>query len=89
MKKSDIIDAIDNQVRSIESKKYSIWTIGVTDDPDTRKDKHKQDGENVNHWQRWNADSENDARDIEAHFIKNGMKGGTGGGGKANYVYIF
>lgn len=89
MKKSDIIAAIDNRVMSAKNKNYAIWIIGVTDDPNTRKDQHKSDDENVDYWQHWNADSEKDARDIEAYFIQKGMKGGTGGGGNANYVYIF
>ena len=85
MKKSDIIAAIENRVRTAKTEKYSLWTIGVTDNPSTRKSQH----DNPKYWMQWNADSEQDAREIEAYFVKKGMKGGTGGKGGADYVYIF
>jgi len=83
--KSTIMSEIESRVQSAKTKKYSIWTIGVTDDPQTRKQKH----DDPKYWMQWNADSEQDARDIESHFIDKGMKGGTGGGGSADWVYIF
>lgn len=64
---------------------YSIWTIGVTDDPATRKVQHG----NPSDWYQWDADTEQIARNVEAYFLDKGMKGGTGGGGRADYVYIF
>ena len=64
---------------------YSVWTIGVTDDPDRRKKEHG----NPARWYQWNANSEQAARNVEAYFIDEGMKGATGGGGGADYVYIF
>ena len=63
----------------------STWTIGVTDSPFTRRVQHGT----PNHWHDWNADSEQTARNIEADFIRRGMKGGTGGPGRADFVYIF
>lgn len=85
MQKSDITSAIVDRVMSAKKKDYSIWTIGVTDEPDRRKTQH----DNPKHWKQWNADSEDDARSIEKHFVEKGMKGDTGGGGSADYVYIF
>ena len=64
---------------------YAVWTIGVTDSPTTRKAAHG----NPIRWYQWNADTEQAARNVEAHFIGKGMQGGTGGPGKADYVYIF
>lgn len=81
---SAITAAIENVVGQT-SNKYSIWTIGVTDDPASRKGQHGNPGS----WMHWNADSESAARNVEKHFLAKGMKGGTGGGGKADYVYIF
>lgn len=79
--------------RVIEQKKgslnYSAWTIGVTDKPEIRKDQHKSDGENVNFWNHWTAATETVARNVEKHFLDRGMKGGSGGGGTADYVYMF
>lgn len=69
-------------------KDYSLWTIGVTDDEDTRKTQHGADHD-VQYWLAWSADNETAARNVERHFLAKGMKGGPGGGGTANYVYIF
>lgn len=85
MDKDSIIDAIDKRVKSTEKKKYSIWTIGITNDPERRKGEHN----NPKYWMDWKADSEQDARDIEEHFKKKEMKGGLGGGGNPTHVYIF
>ena len=64
---------------------YSAWTIGVTDNPSRRKEEHG----NPSHWHQWNADSEQAARNVESHFLSKEMKGGSGGLGRADYVYIF
>lgn len=78
---------------AIERKKgstsYSIWTIGITNDPERRKNEHENEGENVTHWSHWRADSESIARKVEGHFLDKGMKGGGGGGENPRYVYVF
>ena len=65
--------------------RYSAWTIGVTDNPTRRRSQHG----NPSTWHHWNAATEQTARRIEAFFIAKGMQGATGGGGDADYVYIF
>lgn len=80
--------ATENEIRRAIEKiaaNYPEWTIGVTDDPTRRKEEHGDPDD----WHHWDADSEEEARNVESHFIEMGMKGGTGGQGKANYVYIF
>lgn len=79
---------IEHRVSSANTKNYAIWTIGVTDDPDRRKDEHGKDHD-VKYWMLWKADNETAARNVEAYFINKGMKGGTGGHGTADYVYVF
>ncbi len=64
---------------------YGAWTIGVTDDPGRRMREHN----NPTGWRHWDADTERIARDVEAFFVAEGMSGDTGGGGRADYVYIF
>ena len=64
---------------------YPAWTIGVTDDPDRRRQEHG----NPSGWYQWDTNSEKVARNIEDYFLKKGMGGGSGGGGMADYVYIF
>ncbi len=63
----------------------SNWTIGVTDDPVRRKSEHG----NPAGWHHWDADTEQAARNVESYFLGKGMKGGGGGLGRADYVYIF
>jgi hypothetical protein len=86
MNKYSIIAAIDSKVGST---KCGIWTIGVTDDPDTRKNQHANEGNNVTYWSEWKTDTEKEGREIEKHFLDKGMKGGPGGPGNASYVYVF
>lgn len=85
MKESEIKSAIEQRVKSTKSKKYSIWTIGITDDPKRRKTEH----DNPKYWMQWKADTEAIARKVEKHFLDKGMKGATGGGEHPNWVYIF
>lgn len=89
MKESEIINAIEKRVQSAKTKKYSIWTIGITNDPKRRRDEHENDGKNVKYWSHWTADSESIARKVEQHFLDKGMKGGGGGGENPRYVYVF
>jgi len=77
--------AIKADIERIVGGKYSIWTIGVTDDPNRRKGEHG----NPKYWHQWNADTEQAARNVESYFLAKGMKGGGGGAGRADYVYIF
>ena len=72
-----------------EKDDYSIWTIGITDDPDRRKSEHENDRKSVKFWRYWKADNETVARNVEKHFLDEGMRGGEGGDTSGNYVYIF
>jgi len=65
--------------------RYSVWTIGVTDDPDRRRIQHG----NPQCWHHWDASTGEVARRIESYFLEKGCKGAGGGGGNANFVYIF
>ncbi len=77
---SAIKAAIEQMVRN-----YSSWTIGVTDSPSRRRSEHG----NPTGWRQWDADTETGARNVEKYFLDKGMKGGGGGPGRADYVYIF
>jgi len=85
MQRATIISEIEKRVMSTENKKYSVWTVGITNDTERRKDEHG----NPKYWLDWYAESENDVRTIEKHFLDKGMKGDTGGGNTPDYVYIF
>jgi hypothetical protein len=89
MKESEMIQAIEKRVMSAETKKYSIWTIGITDDPERRRAEHDNAHDNTKYWMHWKADTETIARNVEKYFLDKGMKGSTGGGEHPIYVYIF
>lgn len=85
MRETEIIQVIEKRVASSKTIDYKIWTIGITEDPERRKEEHG----NPTYWMHWKADTETIARNIEAYFLKKDMKGGTGGGEHPTYVYIF
>lgn len=93
MKKQNIIGAIEYRIENSKTVDYSKWQIGLTHNPEERKQEHKNEGLNTKYWKQWEADSLSDAGEIESYFInKKGMKGGTGGNlnrHKTVYVYIF
>lgn len=74
-------------IKEIESKAhiYTNWTIGITSDPERRKQEHG----NPFTWYQWKASSEGSARRIERYFLDKGMKGDAGGGDYPTYIYIF
>ena len=87
--KASIMIAIQSKVGS----GYSAWRIGLTHDLVERKGYWRDtENQNIGSWFDWTADSLSDAQDIEAHFIKKGMRGGTGGALTAYrtvYIYVF
>lgn len=89
MNKSDIISEIEGRVNRSKQADYTLSTIGISDKPKTRKDKHEDDGKDVKYWKDWSTNSEKDGREIEEYFLDKGMKGDRGDDGLANYVYIF
>ena len=76
---------ITQAIEAIVRDTYSFWTIGVTDSPETCRT-HQG---NPSVWHVWKADSELDARIVEAHFVGKGMKKGIGVPGKAVYGYLY
>ena len=78
--KAQLIAAIEGKISA-----YSVWTIGITEDPTQRKIKHGS----PTVWYQWEGESEKTAREVEKHFIDKGCKGGTGGGDRPHWVYIF
>lgn len=86
MKAQEIADAIAKLVDH-SGYSYEKWTVGVTDNPSQRRSDHKRNSSKW--WHHWNADTEADARAVERHFLGKGMQGGTGGSGRADYVYVF
>lgn len=93
MEKQIIIDNITKRVNNSKTPNFSNWQIGLTHDPNKRKEEHEKDNKNIKYWEQWIANSLSDAEQIESYFINDkNMKGGTGGNLSPNkkiYVYIF
>lgn len=85
MTEQEIMSAIESHIKGA----YSSWTIGVTDSPDVRKRQHKGEGKDVSCWNQWDASTKEVAGRIEEYFHDKGCKGGGGGRGSFDWVYIF
>ena len=83
----EIVYGIDSTVRSSRSA-YSDWRIGTTDDPLGSRKRHQDEGRYTRLWKQWQADSEADARSVEAYFVDKGMKSGVDWGTNGSFVYI-
>lgn len=79
----EIIKQIENFANMLRD--YSVWTIGITNDPERRRSEH----DSTPGWHHWDAETEDAARRIEKYFLDKGMKGDTGGGDNPTYVYMF
>lgn len=93
MGKKDIISAVMLRVENSYAPKYSVWYIGVTNDPLSRKAWHDAAGEDTTFMQCWEASSLADAREAEFNLVnEKGMNGITTdepSSGKPVFVYIF
>jgi hypothetical protein len=65
------------------------YTIGITYDEEKRKGEHKASGKDVKQWQAWKAKTQEDAQEIEKHFLAKRLKGGTGGDQKESTVFVY
>ncbi|OGQ06124.1 MAG: hypothetical protein A2W61_02305 [Deltaproteobacteria bacterium RIFCSPLOWO2_01_44_7] len=87
--KQGIAKAIIDRVEQSETIDYSLWRIGLTHDHTERWEEWGK----PEHWKYWQANSLNDAQEVEAFFIhEKKMQGGTGGdlsSYKTVFVYIF
>lgn len=91
MHKYQIVLAI-MRIVEVFGGEYSRWRIGITSNLPRRYREHAERGRNLLRNLVWQANSLEDARDIESFFINHmGMAGGTGGDieeGKPVFVYI-
>lgn len=72
---------------------YSRWYIGVTNNPEIRKNQHKSlNNKEPNFWKHWYCYSKENALEIEKYFHKKGMLETSKTGGVAEdskYVYVY
>jgi hypothetical protein len=81
-KEAEINAAIE---KIVAGKRINVWTVGVTDNVDLRREAHGR----PTIWHYWHADSEAIAKNVEKAWKAKGMKGYTGTTGEAAHnVYI-
>ena len=86
MTAQDIVEQVEIRVRSLRSKRYEDWAVGVTGDASRRRAEHGHPW----FWQQWEADTEAEARMVEARCRDKGMRAAAGDQREAGgYVYIF
>ncbi len=82
-------DAITKEIESRTQGRYNTWHIGLTNDPDKRRDDCERDGERTDFWMDWRADSLEDAKEIETRFANRGMKVMSGQLRPQGNVFVF
>ncbi len=88
----EIIKAIDDYIGKCGCHYYKDLYIGITNEPERRLfEEHRVDKEH-DFWLYAQCDSEDVSREVEAHYLDLGMRGGKGGGagdGSSQYVYCY
>jgi len=73
------------EIERIVTSNYSIWTIGMTEDPASCRMEHS----NPDIWYEWAVTPAASAENIERYFVSKGMGVGSSAVGGASYIYIF
>lgn len=90
MKKEDIYKAFDAHLKKVGKLYYREFYCGITDDVERRLFKEHNVSKDDGTWIYGPADSVDEAREIEKHYLDFGMQGDTGGGNeKSIYVYCY
>lgn len=72
----------------LRQQELSQWYAGITEDYEKRVfQQHKVDRNGA--YIIVKAQSENDARKAEAYLLEKGLKGGSGGGTKPTWLYVY
>lgn len=69
MNKMEIVKQIIRRVETSKVVDYHIWTIGMTDSPEKRLEQLATEGNNLEKWGQWPADSLHDAEAIRHYFV--------------------
>lgn len=87
--KQQIVQEFVNYVQK-QGGAYSTWYVGVAADSKKRMFNDHNVNEKQDSWIYHPCSSSEEARDIEDYFIRQGMKGGSGGGDDdTTYVYAY
>lgn len=87
---SEIIEKIDEHLSKSGKTYYNEFYIGITKDPENRLFKEHGVSKENSWWLYINAGSSELAREVEKHYLEEGMRGGDGGGNDdSTYVYCY
>ena len=78
--KEMIINDIDDHLTKSGRRFYSEFYIGITNDVERRMFTEHNVAKDKMWWRYRTADSVQTAREVEAYYLKKGMRGGKGGG---------
>ena len=90
--------AIDNHIHTDSGRSFiysdcANWYVGITNNPSVRKTRHEYEKQlTALYFKSWEADTKANAREIEMHFHKLGMKEKDSEGGtkpNSTMVYVF
>ena len=88
MTTQEIINDVNAHLGKSTKQYYGDFYIGITNDIDRRLFGEHNVPRN-GHWRiHRKANNDTHARNVEKHFLNEGMKGGTGGGG-TDCVYVY
>ena len=87
LNKAQLVRAINDRIKK---GSYTSWHIGITNEPDERKNEHTSEGKDTRRWQQWRAATLKDARDTIDYFVnEKGMKGSGTGSAEEGLVYVY
>lgn len=84
--KEDIIKDIDSHLTKSGRRFYSEFYIGITNDVVRRLFTEHNVSKDKMWWIYRRASSAQIAREVEAYYIKKGMRGGSGGGNDESLI---
>lgn len=89
-KSSQIIKDFNEHLQRSGKRYYSDFYVGVSKDAQKRLFEEHHVDKDHSWWIFRTAETSEDARNVEKHFIDLGMRGGTGGGDDtANMIYCY
>jgi hypothetical protein len=88
MTNQSIINAIE---KKIGATSFSVWTIGVTNEPDKAKALYENIYGNTRYWEYWEMPTSDDTKQIISYFEAKGMRlnGNHIEENKKQYLYVF
>jgi len=88
--RQQIINKIDDHLKNSGRRYYSEFYIGISKDARGRLFNQHHVDKDHSWWIYCTAQTSDDAREVEKHYLDLGMRGGTGGGDdSANMVYCY